>query len=141
MSDILDAEQLGAERDVRAFPIQKVIPWAEGDEPFGESLDLNEYPVELLRLTKCRSFRADLLHKLTIILRAHGGSGRGGITKAAKLLRVDIRTFGRWLRWEQAPCGRCYFEHIDNTYAEAIELLVAGRVKKKRRRKPEQPSL
>ncbi len=36
------------------------------------------FPSALRKLRKCRSFRADLRHKLEIIVRAHGGYGQGG---------------------------------------------------------------
>lgn len=129
---MVEAENLGAERDMWPLPVQHQIPWAEGDAPHGESIDLNEYPVELLRLKKCRSFRADLLHKLTIILRAHGGYGMGhGVARASKILEVSPFTFLRWLKWEFAPRSRVSWERVDNLYEESIARLVADKLKKK----------
>lgn len=124
--------ELGGARDALPIPAPELAPWAEGDAPHAEEIDLNEYPVELLKLKKCRSFRADLRHKLTLIIRAHGGYGRRGVLRAAYALRVSRQTLNQWLRWEASPRSRNTFARIDNLYAEALEKLVAEKTKKKK---------
>lgn len=127
-----EAELLGADRDCRPVPVGRVVPWAEGDLPHGEDLDLNEYPVELLKMKKCRSFRADLRHKLTIIIRAHGGYGHGGLEGAAKSLRVTRQCVWLWVRWATSPRQRLMFERIDRLYSEGLETLVQEKLKNRK---------
>jgi hypothetical protein len=135
---VIDSEkelrELGEERDRRREPKSFTAQWAPGDEPFGESLDLNEYPAALLKMKKCRSFRADLLHKLQIIMRASGGYGASGLANAAKRLRVSRVSVWRWLTWRQVPSSLLAFERIDAAYSEALERLVAGGCQKKKRK-------
>lgn len=133
--DILELGELGARHDKLPVPPPPKTPWAPGDMPHGEDLDLNEYPVELLRLRKCRSFKADLLHKLTIIIRAHGGYGRNGLCRAARVLQVSRVSLWSWLKWRTAPAGRVTMERIDNRYADALEKLVAEKVKRSNKRR------
>ncbi len=115
------------------LPSAPVTAWAEGDMPRGESLDLEEYPATLLKLRKCRSFRADLRHKLEIIIRAHGGWGEGGQRRAGEALRVHRHTIRAWYLWIQVPAGRLVFERIDNVYGAALETLALEASKKLRR--------
>jgi hypothetical protein len=127
--------EIGAEHDARPVPTGRIVPWSEGDLPHGENIDLNEYPVELLKFKKCRSFRADLRHKLEIIIRAYGGYGHRGVHRAARRLQCTRQSVMNWLRWDTSPRTRFLLERIDNAYAEAIEELVKTRLKKKRVRK------
>ena len=136
-----DLEELGAEHDLFPPTQGEAIPWAPGDAPHGENLDLNEYPRELLRLKQCRSFRADLRHKLTVIIRAHGGVGNRGVNNAAYALFTTRQTIGRWLRWDCAPAERVTWEKIDRLYAESIEKLVAEKTRKKNQRTRNAPRL
>lgn len=138
VGDCDELANLGKERDHREIPVGQVIPWAEGDMPPGESLDLNEYPSVLEGLKKCRSFRADLHHKLTIILRAHGGYGgrSGAITRVSEFLKVNNRRrVRRWLMWDSVPTRTRIFERIDNAYSDALELLAADKVRRDRHNK------
>jgi hypothetical protein len=114
------------------LPPAAMTPWAEGDMPFSESVDLNEYPKQLLKLRQCRSFRADLRHKLEIIVRAHGGWGLGGVRRAARALQVNRFTLRRWYQWVTVPRSRLLFERIDEAYDSALETL-AKRVATKRK--------
>lgn len=127
--------EIGAERDAKVLPTGRMVPWAEGDLPHGEDIDLNEYPIELLKFKKCRSFRADLRHKLTVIIRAHGGYGHGGIVRTAERLNCTRQSVMKWIRWDSSPRLRLNFERIDNAYADAIETLVKERVQRKRKRR------
>lgn len=125
--------KLGSKNDARRkLPNRPLTPWADGDEPHGHTLDLNEYPVELLKLKKCRSFRADLRHKLTLIIRARGGYGWGGLESTAKALGVSRWSILRWLRWDTCPRAVQLFSKIDNLYADSLEKLVAEKIKKKK---------
>lgn len=108
------------------------VKWAPGDMPHGESTDLNEFPNEVLKLKICRSFRADLLHKLNLIVRSFGGTGNGGVQRTAQRLRVGRHSLQRWRRWEGSPRTRLVFERIDNAYLEAIEKLATLACKKSR---------
>lgn len=132
---IRELADLGRSRDRWRKPEPHVTAWAPGDLPHGESLDLNEYAVTLLRLKKCRSFRADLAHKLAVIIRAAGGYGSAGLTRAACLLRVSPRTLWTWMKWQNAPGQRMIWERVDRLYEEALELLVAAKVKRRAQRK------
>ena len=120
----------GRQGTPRELPPQTVTPWAEGDEPHGQSLDLDEYPVALAKLTRCRSFRADLRHKLEVIVRAAGGWGSRGVNRAADRLHVSRFTLRRWYLWRNVPRSRAALETIDNAYAEALESLAAKAVRK-----------
>lgn len=130
-----ELRELGEERDQQREPKSFTAEWAPGDEPFGESLNLNEYPVALLKMKKCRSFRADLYHKLTIIMRASGGYGSSGLLNTAKRLRVNRTTMHAWLTWRRVPRDLLTFERIDAAYSEALERLVAGGCQKRKRKR------
>ncbi len=125
-----DPADLGAERGCRPLPKHVLPEWAAGDEPYGDSLELQEYPAQLLHFKICRSFRADLRHKLTIIMRAYGGYGDGGMKGASRALGTSIWSFQRWLRWQQFPEKR-QLEKIDTIYAESVAVLVADRMRGK----------
>jgi hypothetical protein len=99
-------------------------PWGD-DPPYGESIDLDEFPSVLKGLRKCRSFRADLRHKLEIIVRAHGGYGLGGMRLAARCLGVHRRTFRHWFYYRACPGSCAALESIDNAYEEALRKLAA----------------
>lgn len=102
------------------------------DELFhGESIDLNEYPTALRGLRKCRSFRADLQHKLSVIVRAQGGWGKRGIWRASDRLSISRHTLRRWFKWETAPRTRLALERIDNAYEESLEILAKQLCKRK----------
>lgn len=92
--------------------------------PFhGESLDLNEYPSVLRGIKKCRSFRADLTHKLEIILRAYGGRTNEGLWRTCLRLGTSRHSLRRWLKWERMPQGRLMYSRIDNVYEDSLEIL------------------
>lgn len=114
--------------DVTELPPIPTEPWAEGDLPHSRSIDLDEFPSVLKGLRKCRSFRADLRHKLEIIVRAHGGYGAGGMRAAAHRLHVHRDTFRRWLQWKAVPGTRSAFGRIDDAYERSLEMLAARRV-------------
>ncbi len=97
--------------------------------PHGQSVDLNEYPSLLKDMKKCRSFRADLRHKLEIIMRAHGGWGQRGVWRASSRLGVTRHTLRKWIKWQTSPRTRLMLETIDNAYEEAIEKLAQEALK------------
>lgn len=107
--------------------------WAEGDAPWCESMDLQEYPSVLKGITKCRSFAADLNHKLQILVKACGGWGNGGVRRACQALRIDRSQFANWRYGKTSPC-RLTLQRIDNRYSEALEILAAQLVAKRRKR-------
>lgn len=124
----------------RGFPPPlKVAPWADDDFPHGQTCDLNEYPHKVLAMKVCRSFRADLRHKLEILLRAHGGYGRGGLYRAAYCLNVRPRTFASWLHWRAMPKTTAMLERLDERYVEALEILAKRQCQKKPRRRAAKP--
>jgi hypothetical protein len=127
VTDVINLGDLG---DRRPIPTPPMTPWAEGDEPLWESLDLNELPNEVLKMKVCRSFRADLRHKLTLIIRANGGYGSGGVDGACRRLGIKRVAIHRWLNWIAAPEGRNTFERIDSAYEEAVQILVARKMAK-----------
>lgn len=116
---------LGKEFDLLPLPVPPMTPWAPGDEPHWESLDLNEYATRVRSLRKCRSFRADLRHKLHVIVRACGGYGQRGMWNAAYWLRTTRQALHAWLKWDRTPRFRDTWERIDARYADALELLAA----------------
>lgn len=141
---VVDVTELGALEDRRPVPLPPPTPWAPGDEPLWESVDLNELPNEVLKFKVCRSFRADLRHKLVLIIRAQGGYQKAGSEGAAKRLQVHRSTLFRWLRWHTCPQWRHMHERIDSAYEEAVQILVAKKMagtKKKTRRKRNAKSL
>lgn len=97
--------------------------------PQGLSVETDEPPASGLKLPRVRSFRADLRHKLEIIVRAHGGYGRGGVIRAARALRVSRRTLARWLQWGSAPRTRSKWARVDDLYADSLSALGARRRK------------
>lgn len=126
--DILELGELG---DRRVIPKPHSTPWADGDAPLWESVDLTELPNEVLKMKVCRSFRADLRHKVIMIIRAHGGYGRGGVKRACRSLRVRRMTLYRWMEWKHVPKARNVYERIDTAYEEAIQTLVAQEMKRR----------
>ena len=128
--DCSELVKLGESADLIPPKPPEPIPWAEGDMPHAETLDLDEYSITLLKMTKCRSFRADFRHKLLIIIRAHKGYGRGGCIRAAKRLHVSRVGFWQWFNFHSIPKTRLAFDIIDNAYQEALEMLVAAHVKR-----------
>src|ERR1051325_2047063 len=98
----MNPDSLGQARDLCPIPLPS-IPWAEGDAPAHENLDLNEYAVLVLKPRPCRTFRADLLPKLQLIMRAPGRYGRGGQIRAPSRRKVHRHTLRRWLSWKAAP--------------------------------------
>lgn len=123
-------------------PVHKPAPapidekgWQPGDLPHAENIDLVEYPNEVLKMTVCRSFRADLLHKLEIIVRANGGAGEQGVWRAASELGISRSTLGRWRTLRTYPGSRVMFETIDRVYSDSIQLLAQRKLRRKRRRR------
>lgn len=102
--------------------------------PHGQSVDLNEYPSLLKGMMKCRSFKADLRHKLEIILRAHGGWGQRGVWRASSRLGVTRHTFRKWIRWKSSPRTRLMLELIDDVYEESIEKLAQEALREGKKR-------
>lgn len=113
------------------FPVVPPEPWAEGDLPHSRTVDLDEFPSALKDLRKCRSFRADMRHKLEIIVRAHGGYGSGGMRHAARRLGVHRHTFRRWFQWKAVPATRSVYARIDDAYDRALEVLAARKTAKR----------
>lgn len=109
-----------------------ITPWADGDIPFNESLDVEAYQTTADGIRKCHSFRADLLHKLRLIIEAHGGYGTSGLSRAAQRLRIDRSTLRRWAQYIATPRTKCAFERIDSAYEEAIDKLAKALLKKKK---------
>lgn len=133
---VTDIVNLGRDLDDRrSIPLPTPTPWAEGDAPHWESIDLNELPNEVLRMKVCRSFRADLRHKLTLIIRANGGYGNGGVYGACRRLGIQRMTMHRWLTWKTCPHERSRYEKIDSAYEEAVQLLTARKMKASSKRK------
>jgi len=118
-----------------ALPPQTIAPWAEGDTPHCDTLDVKEVKSQLEGFLVCRSFRADMRHKLEIIIRAHGGYLHGGLRRAAKRLHCSRWTLRRWYLWKTIPNARGQWETIDNAYIEGIEELAKQRAADKRKRK------
>lgn len=109
--------------------------WLPEEPPHAERIDLDEFADKVLRLKICRSFRSDLTHKLTMLVRAHGGHGSRGVWRASQVLRVSRHTLRRWLKWEAAPGGKQILERIDNAYSEAVRMLAREAAFRRSRRK------
>lgn len=90
--------------------------WGKDNVPYSHGLSVDEPFIEELGMKRCRSFRADLIHKLRVIQKAGGGTFRG----AAYLLKVPAATFSSWINLEKAPRDRATFERIDTAYEGAI---------------------
>jgi len=97
--------------------------WQPEDVPYCESVDFEEVHVEELDIKRARSFRADLLHKLNICIRAFRT-----ITATAKELRVHRCQVSRWLHCHTRPAPLA-LEVLDNRYQLAIEMLCAKKRK------------
>jgi hypothetical protein len=118
---------------------EKIAEAEKETQPYSETVDLNEYPKQLIKLRICRSFRADLLHKLQVIIRAHGGHRLGGVKRAARALSVSRRTICRWLAYENVPSSVTQFKRIDDAYLSATERL-ARRAASRRKYKDKRAS-
>lgn len=92
--------------------------WGEGNIPPGLSLEFEEKMIEELGMRKCRSFRADLVHKLNIICRV-----RGTWEKTAKALGTRGCVVRAWRSWKACPGSMNTFQKIDSEYEMAIEKL------------------
>lgn len=134
---LTDVVELGSLEDRRRFKEPQMTPWAPGDEPLWESINLDELANEVLKMKVCRSFRADLRHKLILIIRANGGYGKLGLDNTAKLLRVHRVTLYRWLNWLQCPRWRNVFERLDSAYEEAVQILTAKKLKQQGQAAPD----
>lgn len=127
---------------------QKVIQRAEAalnvkydppDIPYEESVTTAEVPEAIPELAngfRCRSFRADFMHKTRVIISAFGGS----IEKAAYEMKINHRTFRGWVDMDHVPTSRAMFDKLDRYYDLAIEKLKflhaqKAAKKKSRRRK------
>ena len=107
----------------------------------GLSTSMDEPFIPALKFNRCRSFRADLLNKLEMIIRAFGGKRKGGVAKAALRLQVSRQTLQRWLAFSAVPHGRQTLEAIEELYETALETLAAKACEKKTRSKSKLPVL
>lgn len=110
----------------KASPPTFETPWAEGHSPHAQTLNPLECTVEELGAVRCRSFKADFLHKLLVILRAHGGWKYAVKDKVAARLGVSHRSFDRWIAGQNIPPSSL-FERIDNIYFESVDDIIAKR--------------
>lgn len=102
-------------------------PWAPGDEPYGLSLNPYEATVEELGIIKVRSFRSDLLHKLHVIMRAHGGWNWQTTKFVSYKLKISVKAIDRWSTFKAHPTAS-KLEAIDRLYEESIGTLKQGRI-------------
>lgn len=94
--------------------------WGPDNIPPGLSLGSDERLVPQLGFRRLCSFRANLVHKLNVIARAHGDSWE----TAAKALGVRACILRSWRGWKTAPGSRNMLMKIDTLYETAIERLV-----------------
>jgi hypothetical protein len=92
--------------------------WGAGNIPPGLSLEFEEIMLPELGIRKCRSFRADLVHKLNIICRV-----RGTWAKTAKALGTRDCVVRAWRAWKACPGSMITLQRIDSEYEMAIEKL------------------
>ena len=107
-------------KGVRGFKFPDPLKrWAEpADVPYAETVDFDEVSIDELKLKRARSFRADLYHKLNILIRAFGG-----ICAASRECHCHRTQFSRWLNGHDFPRWN-YLHVIDNRYALALEILI-----------------
>lgn len=99
--------------------------WGEGNIPYSHSVEAEEPVIEELGIKRCRSFRADLHHKLKIIIRAAGTQ-----KTAAMLVGVKEDSMTDWLTLKGWPARESTFQKIDSTYEYAVEKLRTAKNKK-----------
>jgi hypothetical protein len=114
-------EAAAACKERRAATVEEILceKWGKDNIPYNESVDPEEPLVEELGIKRCRSFRADLLHKLRTIRRAHGGLDK----EAAYAMKIPADRFSHWINLRQVPGTWAAFERIDSCYEYAIERL------------------
>ena len=93
--------------------------WGHDNIPPGLSLEFEEKPIAELGIRKCRSFRADLVHKLNIICRAHDNSWE----KTAEALGKRSCVLRAWRAFKSTPKSAGMFQRIDNLYEVSLERL------------------
>jgi hypothetical protein len=93
--------------------------WGEDNIPEGLSLASDESVIPELGFRRLCSFRANLVHKLTVIARAHGGKWEN----AAQALGVRSCILRSWRAWDSAPGSRNMLSKIDSLYETSLEKL------------------
>lgn len=97
------------------------------DVSYSEGVDFAEIPAASLNNNRCRSFRADILHKLKVIERAYGRKD------AAFKLGVKTRALSEWMAFRSVPESRPQFDKIDSLYEISIEKLLLQDKTRKRK--------
>lgn len=111
--------------EVNAYK-ELIEKWGEDNIPPGLSLEFEEKLIAELGIRKCRSFRADLVHKLNIICRV-----RGTWEKTAKAIGTRGCVVRAWRAWKACPGSMITFQRIDSEYEMAIEKLAMDARKRK----------
>jgi hypothetical protein len=101
--------------------------WGRGNTPYNRSLTVEEPLLEELGIKRCRSFRADLHHKLRIIIKVDGTA-----KIAARRIGVGEDRISKWLNLKAFPGRETTFLKIDSAYEYAVEKLRLQKLKKKK---------
>lgn len=123
--------------------LPRTLPWGDGEVPRSHQLDFLEPTHPVLGHPVARSFRAALVHKIEVIISAHGGYGAGGLRRAARALNVYIDTVSNFLHGRAVPTA-AMSHRVDECYIESLEKLAEqhrGRVAKEKRRSRNEPTL
>lgn len=125
-------EKVAEQRLRRQATAEEILhsTWGEGNIPYSHSVEVEEPLVEELGMKRCRSFRADLHHKLRIIVRAVGTA-----KKAAPLLGVGEDRLSCWFHLKAWPGDESTFQRIDSIYEFAVEKLRVERARKHKKPK------
>lgn len=100
------------------------------DVPYEETAKFSENTLPFWPFKRARSFRADMMHKLGVILRAYGTQ-----REAAYALKIESYVFGRWMSMKAAPAGRAVYDRLDRTYEMALVRLEMAHNKKQAKKK------
>lgn len=92
--------------------------WGDDNIPHNESYAFDEPMIEELGIRRCRSFRAEICHKLNIIARA-----AGTWDQAARWLNATPFQVREWRAFRRVPGSRNTFAKIDSVYESALEML------------------
>lgn len=124
-------------RERNAAPLEVILnrTWGRGNIPYSLSVEVNEPEVEELGIKRCRSFRADFIHKLRIIHKAYGNQFR-----AARALGTTIPTFRAWSYCRRWPKKHQSLLKIDQIYEFSIEKLRVAYVQEQARKAKHKPN-
>lgn len=116
----------------RSATAQEILEstWGADNIPYSHSVDPEEPLIEELGMKRCRSFRADLHHKLRVIIRAYGTA-----KKAATWIGVGEDRVSRWLHLRAWPGDERIMQKIDSCYEYSVEKLRVQNIKKKKTQK------